>query len=88
MIQEEQRRLTAAWLNIVAAGVISAGAVAPIVTVLIAQISGQVSWAIALAAFSIFCGVGLHLAGRAVLGSSQQGGATVAGSQEQSRNKS
>jgi hypothetical protein len=87
MIQEEQRRLTAAWLNILAAGVISAGAVAPMVTVLIAQVSGQVSWAIAVAAFSIFGGVGLHLAGRAVLCSSKQGRATVSGPQEQTVNK-
>jgi hypothetical protein len=68
MIREERRRLTAAWLNILAAGVISAGAVAPVVSTMMAHVSGQVCWAVGIAAFWLVCGLGLHLAGRAVLG--------------------
>ena len=68
MVREERRRLTAAWLNILAAGVISAGVVAPLVSTLIAQASGQVCWAAVIAAFWLVFGLGLHLAGRALLG--------------------
>jgi hypothetical protein len=36
-IREKRRRLTAAWLNIVAAGVISGGAVGPVIAIVVAN---------------------------------------------------
>ena len=69
-IAEERRRLSAAWLNILAAGVVTAGSVAPL-TVLIGG-----AWTEAtkrLAALCLAClllGIGLHLVARFLIRSS------------------
>jgi hypothetical protein len=69
-ITEERRRLSAAWLDVLAAGVITAGSVAPL-TVLIGG-----TWAEAtkrLAALCLAClllGIGLHLVARILIRSS------------------
>jgi hypothetical protein len=67
-IRAERRRLTAAWLNIVAAGVISAGAVGPVIAT-IATNGGpeQTSRAVSVALACIAGGVGLHALARTLL---------------------
>lgn len=70
-IEEETRRLTAGWLNIVAASVISIGAVAPLAAMVLCSFggtSGPPSVAIAAVCLSFLAlGIGLHLGARALL---------------------
>jgi hypothetical protein len=66
-VREERRRLTAAWLNIVAAGVISAGAVAPMIAAAANGTSEQTIRVLALALGSLICGLGLHAGARALI---------------------
>ena len=66
-VREERRRLTAAWLNIVAAGVISAGAVAPMIAAAANGTSEQTLRSLALGLASLVCGLGLHAGARALI---------------------
>jgi hypothetical protein len=66
-VREERRRLTAAWLNIVAAGVISAGAVAPMIAAAVDGTSEQNLRSLALGLASLVCGLGLHAGARALI---------------------
>jgi hypothetical protein len=66
-VAEERQRLSASWLNIVAAGVITAGSVAPLA--LLAS-AGPDRDARVLLAFCVACllaGVGLHLGARLLI---------------------
>ncbi len=65
-LDDEKRRLSAAWLNIVAAGLVSTGVVAPLVAQAAADGSG---WRpLALGGAVLGGGLVLHLAARALLG--------------------
>jgi hypothetical protein len=66
-VRDERRRLTAAWLNVVAAGVISAGAVGPVIAATATGAPGLASRAMALALGCVICGVGIHVAARALI---------------------
>jgi hypothetical protein len=66
-VREERRRLTASWLNIVAAGVISAGAVAPMIAAAANGTSEQTLRYLALGLASLICGLGLHAGARALI---------------------
>ena len=63
----ERRRLTAAWLNIMAAGLVSAGAL-PLVTAVALEGLGSRAEAMgSLAALALFLGTFVHLIGRSFL---------------------
>jgi hypothetical protein len=65
-LDDEKRRLSAAWLNIVAAGLVSTGVVAPLVAQAAADASG---WRpLAMGGAVLAGGFVLHLAARALLG--------------------
>ena len=71
LIHNERTKLTAAWLNALATALVAAGAFAPAAALLYrvtpAVIDGRYIFAIALGCFVL--GGGLHLLGRAFLGS-------------------
>ena len=64
---QERRRLSAAWLNIVAAGVVSAGVMTPLAEVAISGWGERTSYAVAVGVASLLIGCGLHLLARAVI---------------------
>lgn len=65
---EEQKRLTASWLNIIGAGTVSAGGVTQAVAVLIGDRTGSTALTgTAIAAGCLFTGFGIHLLARHVL---------------------
>ena len=66
-IAQERRRLSAAWLNIVAAGVVSAGVMTPLTAVAITGWGERTAYALAVGGTSLLIGCGLHLLARAVL---------------------
>lgn len=67
----EKRKLTAAWLNIIAAGVVTTGGVAQIVSVLGGDgAAHRGAPVLALALLCLGLGTGLHLIARAVVGNS------------------
>jgi hypothetical protein len=66
-IAEERRRLSAAWLNILAAGVITAGSVAPLPVLVGAPWSHATGRLLALCLTCLLIGVGLHWAARLLL---------------------
>jgi hypothetical protein len=66
--QEEARRLTANWLNIMAAGVISVGVFAPLATLLLDSSSGWSAHSVAGVSLGFLAlGTGLHLSARALM---------------------
>ncbi len=62
---EERRRLSAAWLNTVAAGLVSSGDVAPAVSQIAHE---QYQWQHLVLGGVLVSGVILHLSARALLG--------------------
>jgi hypothetical protein len=66
-IAQERRRLSAAWLNIVAAGVVSAGVMTPLAEVAISGWGERTAYALAVGGASLLIGCSLHLLARAVL---------------------
>jgi hypothetical protein len=66
-VRDERRRLTAAWLNVVAAGVISAGAVGPVIAATARGAPELTSRLLALALGCAICGAGLHAVARALI---------------------
>lgn len=73
MADEEKRKLSAAWLNIVAAGVTSTGAVTQLAAVSAGDRVGSAALqAILTALASIGAGALLHLAARRLVGSSSK----------------
>ena len=66
-IEDEQRRFTAAWLNIVAAGVITAGSVAPLPVLLGAPQGQTANHLLALCVGCSILGVCLHFMARRLL---------------------
>jgi hypothetical protein len=64
---QERRRLSAAWLNIVAAGVVSAGVMTPLAAVAVSGWGERTAYALAVGGASLLIGCGLHLLARAVL---------------------
>jgi hypothetical protein len=76
----EQRRLTAAWLNILAAGVVSAGAVGPTVSVALGtRDPDRLCWAAALGGFWLLLGCTVHLVARATIASLRDPGCQSGG---------
>jgi hypothetical protein len=71
LIHNERTKLTAAWINTLAAALIAAGAVAPIAAILYGLSTLPVSAArtFALAFTCVGLGIGIHVIARAVLGS-------------------
>ena len=63
-IAEERLRLSAAWLNILAAGVITAGSVAPLAVLASAGWDHGAGRLLAFCGSCLLLGVGLHLAAR------------------------
>ena len=70
-LDDEKRRLSAAWLNIVAAGLVSTGAVAPLVAQAAADAAGWRPLAMGVAVLT--AGFVLHLVARALLGRERGG---------------
>ena len=66
-IAQERRRLSAAWLNIVAAGVVSAGMMTPLTAVAFSGWGERTSSAVAVGGAAFLLGCGLHLLARAVI---------------------
>jgi hypothetical protein len=66
-IAEERRRLSAAWLNILAAGVITAGSVAPLPVLVGAPWSHATGRLLALCLVCLLIGVSLHVVARLLL---------------------
>ena len=66
-IADERRRLSAAWLNILAAGVITAGSVAPLPVLGGAPSSHATGRLLALSLTCLLIGFGLHGAARLLL---------------------
>ena len=66
-IAEERRRLSAAWLNILAAGVITAGSVAPLPVLVGGPWNQATNRLLALCLACFLIGVGLHWAARLLL---------------------
>jgi hypothetical protein len=66
-IAQERRRLSAAWLNILAAGVITAGSVAPLSILVGTAWSEATGRLLLLCLVCLLIGVGLHLAARLLL---------------------
>jgi hypothetical protein len=70
LVHNERTKLTAAWLNTLATGLVAAGAFAPAAAFLYGLSVPAVSagYMIAIALGCIVFGVGLHLGGRVFLG--------------------
>ena len=66
-IAEERRRLSVAWLNILAAGVITAGSVAPLPVLVGSPWNQATGRLFALCLTCLLIGVGLHGAARLLL---------------------
>ena len=66
-IAEERQRLSATWLNILAAGVITAGSVAPLASLAGAGWAQSASHLLAFCAGCVLLGIGLHLAARLLI---------------------
>jgi hypothetical protein len=66
-ISQERRRLSAAWLNIVAAGVVSAGIMTALAEVAVSGWGERTAYALAVGGASLLVGCGLHLLARALL---------------------
>lgn len=66
-IADERRRLSAAWLNILAAGVITAGSVAPLPVLVGAPWDHATSRLLALCLTFLLIGFGLHCVARLLL---------------------
>ena len=66
LVHNERTKLTATWLNSIAAAAVAVGAIAPS----IAAVTGTTSPPLAagLALFWLFVGAGLHFGARAILG--------------------
>src|ERR687892_217409 len=70
----ERRRLTAEWLNIIAAGLVSAGAL-PLLHTLAVEGWGPRAGALAWLAFmALVLGISVHLAGRWMIRAKRQSG--------------
>ena len=68
MTNDERQRLTAAWLNIVAAGVISTGSLTQLIAVSVGDRAGaSAAPSIAGALASLGAGIALHLVARALI---------------------
>ena len=64
-LDEERRRLSATWVNFIAAAFVSGGAIAPIAT---NSASLQLGWRhLLIGGLSVLAGVVTHLAARAIL---------------------
>jgi hypothetical protein len=66
-IAEERRRLSAAWLNILAAGVITAGSIATLPVLVGTPWTATTSCLLALCIACLLTGFGLHLVARFIL---------------------
>lgn len=66
LIHNERTKLTATWLNSIAAAAVAVGAIAPSITAAAGTISPLL--AAGLAMFWLFVGAGLHFSARAILG--------------------
>ena len=66
-IAEDRQRLSATWLNILAAGVITAGSVAPLASLAGAGWAQSAGHLLAFCAGCVLLGIGLHLAARLLI---------------------
>ena len=66
LVHNERTKLSATWLNGVAIAAVAVGAIAPSIAAFAGTMS--VSAAAGLAVFWLILGIGLHFAGRALLG--------------------
>ncbi len=86
-IGEERRRLSAAWLNIVAAGLVSAGAVHSLAWVAAEGWGERAARLLALGAGYVLVGFGCHLFARALIPSAPAHGPSQGGPvSEQNKN--
>jgi len=71
LVHNERTKLTATWINTLAAALIAAGAVAPVTAILygLAALPVGIGRVVGLAAGCVALGVAVHLRARAVLGS-------------------
>ena len=70
LVANERTKLTASWLNALATALVTAGFLAPGAALLygLSQLSIGIAYMLALALGCLVLGVGIHVAGRAILG--------------------
>jgi hypothetical protein len=70
LVRNERTKLTATWFNALATALVAAGTFAPAAALLygLSQPAIGAAFMIALVAGCLIFGIGLHLAGRAMLG--------------------